>query len=305
MHLRLDEAYIKTCLESRGYDMKGSVGSGNFGACYLVYSYKYKQDFVCKVTINKQENKMFEDSYNREVRALINFTHPNILRSYEVFTFENYLFMILEYCGGGNIMDHIKEHGLIKPLDLVKFTAQVIDSLDYMHSLGYAHRDIKPQNILIDNNCRIKMADFGLTENFNDPLQEKKICGSLQFMAPELLKDQNYDPMKADIWALGVTIHKYALGYVPFNGFTPEQMLEEIDQGYKQIKTIPPPLSVIIQMCLQKDPSKRPSMSQLKQIMNQSVNPSLNKRHSSLRSKVKPFSTGPNIVIPRFRYFSV
>lgn len=305
MHLHLDEDFIRESLLSRGYTMHQSVGSGNFGACYLVFSHKYKQDFVCKVTINKIENKMFEDSYKREVQALINFTHPNILRSYEVFTDKDYMFMILEYCGGGNIMDHVKEHGLMKPFDLIRYTSQVIDSLDYIHSLGYAHRDIKPQNILIDNNGRIKLADFGLTDNFDDPSSEKKVCGSLQFMATELLRDENYDPKKVDIWALGVTIHKYALGYVPFNGFTVDQMLEEIDQGYKQTKTIPPPLSIIVQLCLQKEPAKRPTMAQLKQIMSQAINPNLAKRYSSLRNKIKPFTPGPAIVVPRFRYFSV
>lgn len=261
---------IASILKEHGYEFKNYINKGAFGFCYLVRSNKYGIDFVCKCTFNCQSNQSFITSYEREVKALLNLNHPHIVRVYDIFTEGNFLFLIMEYCSGGSMQSMIEQKKVDpKSHSSLQILHQVINAINYMHERGFAHCDIKPSNILIDEFGRAKLADFGLTHFVGSAGQdnETNYGGSFSFMAPELLKYKKCDPFKSDVWALGVTLYYFFTRHLPFKGKSMEQMLCQIQAGPFPVKGCPKYMTQIIEGCLRYSASKRLTITQIKSIV--------------------------------------
>lgn len=254
-------------LKDHKYDILGFLGRGGFGSCWIVRSAQYKMDFVCKIISKRDVSKSFDMSFKREVEALVKFDHPNILKVYDVFSTDSEMFIILEYCACGSLEDLIKSGRKITPKQLYQYTHEIADALLYMHSNGYAHCDIKPSNILIDANNRIKLADFGLTVYCNENTKKRSYCGSLGYMAPELLVGNGYSPFKADVWAFGITLFYLCAGKIPFNGDNLSDILRDIECGYEFPSDTPAQIQDIVDKCLVFDPNGRMTISQIRQLI--------------------------------------
>ncbi|EAX92088.1 AGC family protein kinase [Trichomonas vaginalis G3] len=258
---------ILDILNHRDYNFLGYINKGGFGCCYLVRSLKYNMNFVCKVVPDDDYDKSFLMSYKREVEALTKFNHPNIVCVYDVFNSNNFLFIILEYCNGGSLQDFIEKYPNGVNYEKCKqYANQIVDALSYMHNLGYAHCEIKPSNILIDEFGRVKLADFGLShiDDFKNKSTVGPCGGSLCFMSPEILLNKSNDPFKSDIWVLGVTIYYLASSKIPFKGKNLNAILREIEFGPQMINDIPEDLWTFIENCLKIEPTEIPSSQQLK-----------------------------------------
>jgi 5'-AMP-activated protein kinase catalytic alpha subunit len=103
---------------------------------------------------------------------------------------ENYLYLIMEYCSGGELFQHISNNEKIKELEAVTFYQQIISGIEYIHKLGIVHRDLKPENLLLDNNNQIKIVDFGLSNFYKHGDKLKTACGSPCYAAPEMIKGE-------------------------------------------------------------------------------------------------------------------
>lgn len=287
---------VLSILQEHDYNFIGYINKGGFGCCYLVRSLKYELNFVCKVVPDDDYDKSFLLSYKREVEALSKLNHPNIVRVYDVFTSANFLFIILEYCSGGNLQSIVeKSANGIDFHRVTKYAVEIIDALGYMHSKGYAHCDIKPSNILIDEFGRAKLADFGLSHFVDLKIKSTTNShgGSLCFMSPELLLNKSNNPFKADIWALGVTLYILNTSRFPFKGKNMNTLLREIEFGPQQIPNIPEELWNVIDACLQIEPESRKSCLELREILVKRPNAELSMsypmprrtRHFSIFSK--------------------
>lgn len=127
---------IRPLLLDKGYELLDYINKGGFGSCYLVRSTKYQMNFVCKISQNPEYESKYLNSFSREVNALTHLNHPNVVRVYDVFTIENYLAIILEYCSGGTLHSRLDEFTRI-PIDkTINYTRQILDALCYMHSKG-------------------------------------------------------------------------------------------------------------------------------------------------------------------------
>lgn len=287
----LDINIIRKTLTENGYALLRPIGKGGFGSVFLVFSNQYSIEFVVKVSDYKGSFKA--DSPNsgeldfNEINNLINLIHPNIINMYKYFTDDHYLYIVLEYCEGGSLKDLLSSQGRIRPPLLFNYCHQILTALKHCHDIQIAHGDLKPANVLIDKNQRLKLADFGLSKGFNrkfcstvdaddttdndhsvgknGEILIKEFDGSIPYMPPELLQMQPYDPFKADVWSLGVTFYQLATGHLPWNYKNPKEMRMSINYGAFSFPNIKLPSSFcsILHKMIEVIPAKRATIDWL------------------------------------------
>jgi serine/threonine protein kinase len=295
------EEDLATILSYHNYEYIKEIGKGSFGVCCLVNSLKYQTSFVCKAfkfSPDFKTNRILNHSFNLETRALVHVDHPNILKIYDYFQHNNYCCLILEYCSGGSLQSSIAPHRGLSEEKLLRYLPQITSALAYIHHNNIAHLDIKPGNILIDNYGRSKLADFGLSHFCDEKKKISQFCGSMFFTAPEIFSEKPYDPFKADIWSLGVTLYLLASGKFPYLAKTGPLMLEKISKGHKPLKDkVPEIIRKIVTWCLQIDPNNRPTASQLNSyILSYTSKPEANSTTTEKRLKLtKIGSIGVNL----------
>lgn len=252
-------------LDSHGYELMNQIGAGGFASVWLVKSRQYDIIFVAKIIDLQQDtHRNLPDSFESEISALVNIIHPNVISIFDHFTVEDSLFLILEYCSGGTVEDIIRREGKIAPPQLYTICQEVISALTFCESMGIAHRDIKPSNLLIDKYGRIKLADFGFAQHFQHSELSRRFTGSLPFMPPEVLKLNPYDPIKADIWSLGITFYLMATGAVPWKPKSPTHLAMLISTKDLEFPPyIDPDFARIVTAMLTVNPKERPSLLEL------------------------------------------
>lgn len=226
---------ITTGVVVGGYEFLGPVGQGGFANIFLVRSQKYNCNFVAKVARVKKENiERTWASFDSEIKALMRLDHPNIIKLYDHFQFGDNFVLILEHCPNGSLADYISKFGPMKGPVLAQTIRCVCSALKYAWSQGVQHRDIKPANILFDEGGRAKLVDFGIATMVENETRQQRIkefsCSPL-CAAPEILRRLAYDPVKSDIWALGVTILWLAKGSPPWTVDRKDEMLNQIKFG--------------------------------------------------------------------------
>ncbi|OHS94573.1 Aurora kinase C [Tritrichomonas foetus] len=246
-------------LYHHGFELDAPIGDGGFATVYLVKSRQYHENFAVKlIDLEVDETQTLPESFRAEISALINLYHPNVIKIFDHFCSETLLYIVLEYCPGGSISDLYKKHGCIRPPVLYELCQQIISALMFCHQRGIAHRDVKPSNILLDKYGRAKLADFGLAMHFNKSQLSKMFGGSLAYLAPEILKKNPFNPMKADVWALGVTFYEMATGQLPFQSDTPEGILKEIKTNrIAGLTNFPTPFLNALRLMLCVNPANR------------------------------------------------
>ena len=223
---KFDPERIKRTVMENGYVLLEHIGSGGNATVYRVRSVKYECDFVVKV----QELDSHSAEREREAQALKSLIHKNIVELYEVFHDTNYSYMILEYCPGGTLENLVAREGPLQKGRLTSMCYQICQAVCACHDLNIAHRDIKPANILIDQYGRPKLADFGLSDQYDQPLVRSQ-AGSLAFMAPEIVSGGCHNPFKADTWALGVTFFYMGTGQLPWSTANVRDLINAIKVG--------------------------------------------------------------------------
>lgn len=259
----------KKSLIDRGYIPEKELGEGTFGKCYLVNSLKYNLPFACKIVNTRKfsEDKVIHirQSWVNEKNILIDIDHPNLLRIYDFWENSSEMFIIIEYCDGDTVEDQIKLNKRIKEPELIRLALQICSAIEYLHSNGIVHHDIKPSNFLLDSHKNIKICDFGISSQYRSNEQCCTRKGTLPFMSPELLKVKMHNPFKDDIWALGVSLYYMAYGQLPWKSRTIEALIEnQIFAPSYQKNIISSKLIEIISNCLKLDPMKRPDIHSIR-----------------------------------------
>ena len=260
----IDEQEAPTFLQSVGYTVKGTIGSGSFGNVYLVYSEKWTEDFVCKI-FRLPEDPTAEVS---EIQVLMRLYHPNIISMYDFFVHNGFGFLILEYCPGGSLQQMIDSLGGVPTTKLVEYALQVTSALLACHQQRIAHRDIKPANILIDKYGRIKLADFGLAQDIVGDEKSRMIVGSRAYMPPEMFQRKPSNPFLSDIWALGVTFFVMANGTLPWDVFTEQDLEGGITSGMlPNVQYASRAFMKMVRSMLQQNPEKRLPLERVEEIL--------------------------------------
>lgn len=243
-------------LEDHGYQLIRKIGSGGYANVYLVYSKHFEMEFAAKVLPLKDQPEEKVQLYLKEAQVNSELPHPNILNLYDYFVTDS-LYLILEYCPNGNLMEHIQKHGPFQDRQLASFMNQLISAIGFLHSNGFAHLDIKPSNVLIDRYGRFKLSDFGTVQKFSKLEMCHVFKCSPCFASPEVHLRQPHNPFLRDIWSFGITIYYASTGELPFIGDTKESVRRSIVSGIYEIPELPFKLRKIITRCLNMKPEER------------------------------------------------
>ena len=262
------EEFYRKILIDHNYQLMDFIGKGAYGHVYTVKSNVYNEIFACKILHKDKDSpkcSRVASSFQSEVNALKSLYHPNIVNTYDCFEEENCMFIISEYCSKGNLYDIMQKDPSFITNNLARITGELLNAVKYCHQNSIAHLDIKPLNVFVDEYDRIKLADFGLAVHVNAGEYMSKLCGSVLFMPPEMLKKHVYDPFKADTWSLGVTLYLLATGSVPWANLSCTEAVKFME-SYAFIKlpcTFPKCVRDVVARCLTPDPNMRPMLSEV------------------------------------------
>ena len=281
---------VKVILANHDYEIQGEIGSGGYSSCFRVQSAKYNQTFVCKISTNKI-------AYNLELEILTVADHPNIVRCYDFFSSDKYFFLILEDCINGSLDNYVKVNGPLSGGNLHSIFFQIFDAILFLHSNNIAHLDIKPSNIFLDKYNRVKVGDFGISRIFNQEKLSHVYSGTKIYRAPEVELKKPYDPFKADVWSLGVTIYYLLVGHQIAN--SADELRTYLKSGFFYfISNTPTYLRNLVYTCVKQDPTQRANLPTLMQILYKGKSAFEAKTH--IISSVSSFPTvSPVIVVPR------
>merc|ERR1719328_732033 len=201
-----------------------------------------------------------------EISAMKVLRHQNICKLLQVVETDTKIYMVLEYCPGGELFDYIVDRDRLCEAESRKFFRQIVAAVAYIHEAGYAHRDLKPENILIDEDHQLKLIDFGLCAKPAGGMDTvlETCCGSPAYAAPELVSGRNYLGSEADIWSMGVLLYALLCGFLPFDDENISSLYRKIQAG---VYEKPPWLSKgsirLLDQMLQVDAKKRITIKQL------------------------------------------
>ncbi|KAM5300371.1 maternal embryonic leucine zipper kinase isoform 3-T3 [Ctenodactylus gundi] len=201
-----------------------------------------------------------------EIDALKNLRHQHICQLYHVLETANKIFIVLEYCPGGELFDYIISQDRLSEEETRVVFRQILSAVAYVHSQGYAHRDLKPENLLFDEYHKLKLIDFGLCAKpkGNKDYHLQTCCGSLAYAAPELIQGKSYLGSEADVWSMGILLYVLMCGFLPFDDENVMALYKKIMRGkYDVPKWLSPSSILLLQQMLQVDPKKRISMKNL------------------------------------------
>ena len=217
------------------YTIIKEIGSGAFSRCLKVKNKITGVSFACKELSKK--NVSDYKGLMAEVNLMIKLDHPNIIKLYEVYENESYIYLIMEYCRGGELFDRViakTEKGQqYTEKEAASLFKQIMSAINYCHKNGIVHRDLKPENLLFlskSENSPIKVIDFGMSKRFDSSTKiMSERVGTAYYISPEVLKGK-YDE-KCDIWSAGVILYIIICGYPCFNGDTDDEIFKAILKG--------------------------------------------------------------------------
>ncbi|KAM6363685.1 maternal embryonic leucine zipper kinase [Pluvialis apricaria] len=247
------------------YDLSETIGTGGFAKVKLAQHLLTGE----KVAIKIMDKLALGDDLPRvkiEIDAMKNLSHQHICQLYHVIETPKKMFMVLEYCPGGELFDYIISKDRLSEEEARVFFRQIVSAIAYVHSQGYAHRDLKPENLLIDEDHNLKLIDFGLCAKPKGGLDYhlKTCCGSPAYAAPELIQGKAYIGSEADIWSMGVLLYALLCGFLPFDDNSIVAIYRKIMRGkYSIPKWLSPGSTLLINQMLQVDPKKRITVKHL------------------------------------------
>ena len=195
--------------EIGNYKLGQEIGSGAFGKVILGKHIPTEEKVAIKI-LDKYILNQTPDDYQlvkQELSILKIVKHKNIVQLYEILETPRHIFIIMEYCEGGDIMNYILTRERLSENESLKFFHQLINALYYLHSQNIAHRDIKIDNLLLDSNYDLKLIDFGLSTKYSDDELLNQPCGTIVYAAPEVLNYKDYHGMLADVWSCGIVLY--------------------------------------------------------------------------------------------------
>jgi serine kinase len=206
-------------LAKKGFLVNQTLGSGSYSKVKLAHCCGHDHDKVAVKIIDRMKApKDFQHRFlPREMAIWPKLRHPNIVNMLDMMEDYRRVYMILEFVDNGDVLRYIQRNGAIKDVIARSWIQQTGEAVRYLHEQNIAHRDLKLENLLLDNGYTIKICDFGFVKDDCNKDISRTYCGSKSYAAPEILRGEPYDPRKADIWAIGVILYIFVTGKMPFD----------------------------------------------------------------------------------------
>ncbi|KAI5611226.1 MAP/microtubule affinity-regulating kinase 3 isoform X1 [Silurus asotus] len=230
---------IASCAEEQphigNYRLLKTIGKGNFAKVKLARHILTGREVAIKIIDKTQLNPTSLQKLFREVRIMKILNHPNIVKLFEVIETEKTLYLVMEYASGGEVFDYLVAHGRMKEKEARAKFRQIVSAVQYCHQKHIVHRDLKAENLLLDADMNIKIADFGFSNEFTMGNKLDTFCGSPPYAAPELFQGKKYDGPEVDVWSLGVILYTLVSGSLPFDGQNLKELRERVLRGKYRI----------------------------------------------------------------------
>ncbi|KAI1717205.1 protein kinase domain-containing protein [Ditylenchus destructor] len=240
------------------FEITAKLGSGTYGKVSLAYDHKMEREVAVKL-IKKSaiENKQDLVRIRREIRIMSMLKHPNIIQIYEVFENKDKIILVMEYASGGELYDYVSKFGSLPESEARRIFRQITSAVLYCHKHKVAHRDLKLENILLDANNNAKIADFGLSNYFNEKNLLTTFCGSPLYASPEIINGTPYKGPEVDCWSLGILLYTLVYGSMPFDGRDFNRMVRQIKRGAYYEPDAPSTASMLVRNMLRVNPDRR------------------------------------------------
>jgi serine/threonine-protein kinase len=260
--MAVQDTLINTLFDGR-YRIIRRLGSGGMANVYLAEDEELGRRVAIKVLDEKHANDdQFVERFRREAKNAASLSHPNIVSIYDRGEAEGTYYIAMEYIEGRTLKDLIVAHGPLPVDKAVTYARQILGALRFAHRKGIVHRDIKPHNVLVDSDGRLKVTDFGIARAGASQMTEAgSIIGTAQYLSPEQARGAPVD-QRSDLYSIGVVLYEMLTGSVPFTGDTP------VEIAMKHLSAVPKPpsasrpdvpddLDLVTVRALAKDPRER------------------------------------------------
>jgi MAP/microtubule affinity-regulating kinase len=217
------------------YKLIKTIGKGNFAKVKLARHRLTGVEVAVKIIDKTQLSASSLQKVIREVRIMKMLDHPNIVKLFEVIETDKTLYLAMEYASGGEVFDYLVAHGRMKEKEARAKFRQIVSAVQYCHQKQIVHRDLKAENLLLDGEMNIKIADFGFSNEFTLGNKLDTFCGSPPYAAPELFQGKKYDGPEVDVWSLGVILYTLVSGSLPFDGQNLKELKERVLRGKYRI----------------------------------------------------------------------
>ncbi|WP_346959079.1 PASTA domain-containing protein [uncultured Arthrobacter sp.] len=256
------DALVGTLVDNR-YLIRSKLARGGMSTVYLATDRRLERDVALKVLHpHMAGDPQFLDRLGREAKAAARLSHPHVVGVLDQGDDGPLAYLVMEFIKGHTLRDVIKEKGALTPRLALALIDPVVEGLGAAHAAGLIHRDVKPENVLIADDGRIKIGDFGLARAITTTTSTGALIGTVAYLSPELVMGKQADA-RSDIYSLGIMLYEMLTGRQPFDGEVPIQV------AYQHVNsTVGPPsalvpglaeeLDELVQWCTANDPDKRP-----------------------------------------------
>ena len=244
------------------YEIVGKIGSGGMADVYKGKDHKLNRYVAIKVLKPEfREDTKFIKKFQTEAQSAAGLTHPNVVNVYDVGNDDGVYYIVMELIEGITLKEYISKKGKLSIKEATSIAIQVSMGLEAAHSHGIVHRDVKPQNIIISTDGKVKVTDFGIARAASSNTISSNAMGSVHYSSPEQVRC-GYSDEKSDIYSLGITLYEMVTGVVPFDGDTTvaiaiKHLQEEMVPPSTYTPELPYSLERIIEKCTQKSVDRR------------------------------------------------
>lgn len=255
---------IGTVLD-RKYRITELIGSGGMAQVYKAVNMSNRRTVAVKILKEEyRDDAEFLRRFSREANAILTLSHENIVRAYDAGTHDGLPYLVMEYVEGHTLKDLIAKNGQLPVRTAIGITCQILDALSAAHSHGIIHRDVKPQNVIVTDKGRVKLADFGIAREAKAStvtFSGQKVLGSVHYISPEQAKG-SLATEQSDLYSVGVCLYEMLTGTVPFeaDSTVTVALMHLQDKPVPPIEKrqdLPPSLNDIVLKALEKEPDAR------------------------------------------------
>ncbi|XP_047120556.1 testis-specific serine/threonine-protein kinase 4-like [Schistocerca piceifrons] len=224
-----------TVLERHGYTVGRSIGSGSYATVKIAHSDRHDREVAIKIVSKFRAPKDYLRKFlPREIEVVKGLRHKNLIRFYQAIETTHRVYIVMEYAPNGSLLEVIRRESYIKEPRARVWFRQLVDAVEYCHNQGVVHRDIKCENLLLDEEMNVRLSDFGFARgrmkarDRQPPPMSETFCGSYAYAAPEILRGTPYRPQLSDIWSMGVVLYAMIYGRLPFDDSNYTQLLKQV-----------------------------------------------------------------------------
>jgi eukaryotic-like serine/threonine-protein kinase len=258
----VSDSLIDTLFDGR-YRIQRKLGAGGMADVYLAEDQELGRRVAIKILNGRHANDdQFIERFRREAKNAAALNHPNIVSIYDRGEAEDTYYIAMEFLDGRTLKELIVGRGAAPVNVAIEYARQILSALRFAHRHGIVHRDIKPHNVLVDGDGRVKVTDFGIARAGTSQMTETgSIVGTAQYLSPEQAKGGEVDP-RSDLYSLGVVLYELVTGKTPFDGETPVEIamkhLSETPKPPSKLRRdVPPELDMVVLRALAKNPDDR------------------------------------------------